>query len=145
MIEALAGYYSWIKAFHVMAIIAWMAGLFYLPRLFVYHADADSEELKETFRVMERRLYRAIMTPAMLAAWAAGLTLVALIGLGHAWLHVKLLMVALLTAYHFLLNHHRLRFANDSETRPARYFRIINEIPTLLMIVIVIMVVVQPF
>ena len=141
----LAEWYFWIKAFHVMAIISWMAGLFYLPRLFVYHADATDETLITTFRVMERRLYRAIMTPAMIAAWSAGLLLIAIIGLDHPWLHVKLLMVALLTACHFLFGYHLKRFARGEETRPARYFRIINEIPTLLMIVIVIMVVVRPF
>ena len=141
----LADWYDWIKAVHVMAVIAWMAGLFYLPRLFVYHADATDETLIATFRVMERRLYRAIMWPAMIASWAAGLALIAIIGLGHGWLHVKLLMVALLTASHFLFGYHLKRFAQGSETRPARYFRIINELPTLLMIVIVIMVIVKPF
>jgi len=141
----LAPWYDWIKAFHVMAIISWMAGLFYLPRLFVYHADARDEALITTFRIMERRLYRAIMWPAMIASWLAGLALIAIIGLAHGWLHAKLLMVALLTAYHFLLGGHLRRFATGSERKNARYFRIINEIPTLLMIVIVILVVVKPF
>ncbi len=141
----LADWYLAIRAFHVMAIIAWMAGLFYLPRLFVYHADAKEEVMRTTFRVMERRLYLAIMTPAMLASWAAGLLLIAIIGLNHGWLHAKLLLVVLITAFHFLLGHHLKRFAADAETRDQRYFRIINEIPTVLMIGIVVLVVVKPF
>ncbi len=141
-------WYLWIKAFHVMAVIAWMAGLFYLPRLFVYHAaarDAGQKALMETFQVMERRLYRAIMNPALMAAWAAGLLLVAIIGLNHPWLHVKLLMVVLLTAFHLLLKRHLKRFAAGEEQAGERYFRLINEVPTVLMIIIVIMVVVKPF
>lgn len=141
----LEDWYLSIKAFHVMAVIAWMAGLFYLPRLFVYHADATDETLIATFRVMERRLYRAIMWPAMVASWVAGLALISIIGLMHGWLHVKILMVVLLTAYHFLLGWHLRRFALGEEDKSSKYFRVINEIPTLLMIVIVIMAVVKPF
>ena len=138
-------WYLAIKAFHVMAVIAWMAGLFYLPRLFVYHADAREEALRATFRVMERRLYRAIMTPAMLASWAAGLALIYIIGLNHGWLHAKLLLVVLMSVFHFLLGRHLKRFAEDAETRDQRYFRVINEIPTLLMVGIVVLVIVKPF
>ena len=141
----LAEWYLWIKAVHVMAVISWMAGLFYLPRLFVYHADAREPALRETFKVMERRLYRAIMWPAMVVSWTVGLLLIGVIGFGGIWLHVKLTMVALLTLYHFLLGRHLARFAGDGETRSSRYFRIINEVPTLLMVVIVIMVIVKPF
>ncbi len=141
----LEDWYLAIKAFHIMAVIAWMAGLFYLPRLFVYHADAGSEELAGTFRIMERRLYRAIMWPAMIAAWAAGLALVYIIGLMHGWLHVKLLMVVLMTAFHFLLGWHLSRFARGEEDKSSKYFRMINEIPTILMVVIVVMAVVKPF
>ncbi len=141
----LAEWYEWIKAVHVMAIISWMAGLFYLPRLFVYHAEATEQMLKETFKVMERRLYRAIMWPAMIVAWAAGLLLIAIIGFDGGWLHVKLMLVVLLTLYHFLLGRHLARFARDGEGRSSRYFRIINEVPTVLMIVIVVMVIVKPF
>ena len=138
-------WYLWIKAFHIMAVISWMAGLFYLPRLFVYHADARDEVLIDTFRVMERRLYRAIMWPAMLASWAAGLTLIAIIGFSQVWLHVKLLLVLLMSAFHFLLGWHLKRFAAGRETKDQKYFRIINEIPTLLMIGIVILAIVKPF
>ena len=145
MLDVLADWYLPIKAFHIMAVIAWMAGLFYLPRLFVYHADAGEASLVATFRIMERRLYRAIMWPAMIAAWAAGLALISIIGLMHGWLHVKILMVVLLTAYHLLLGWHLKRFAEGTETRSSRYFRMINEIPTLLMIIIVTMAVVKPF
>jgi putative membrane protein len=141
----LAEWYLWIKAVHVMAVISWMAGLFYLPRLFVYHADAAEPALRETFRVMERRLYRAIMWPAMVVAWSAGLLLIAIIGFAGGWLHVKLLMVVLLTLFHFLLGWHVARFARDAERHSSRYFRIINEVPTVLMVVIVIMVIVKPF
>jgi len=141
----LAAWYEWIKAVHVMAVISWMAGLFYLPRLFVYHADASEPVLRATFRVMERRLFRAIMWPAMIVAWAAGLLLITIIGFDGVWLHVKLLMVILLTLYHFLLGWHLSRFAQDAETHSSRYFRFINEVPTLLMVVIVVMVIVKPF
>ena len=141
-------WYLWIKAVHVMAVIAWMAGLFYLPRLFVYHAAAredGQDALMKTFTVMERRLYRAIMNPAMMTAWIAGLLLIGIIGLNHPWLHVKLLMVVLMTAFHVLLGRHMRRFATGHEQAGERYFRIINEVPTVLMIIIVIMVVVKPF
>ena len=141
----LTEWYAWIKAVHVMAVIAWMAGLFYLPRLFVYHAGTTEPVLKDTFKVMERRLYRAIMWPAMVVAWGAGLLLIAIIGFQGVWLHVKLMMVILLTLYHFLLGRHLSRFARDGERRSSRYFRVINEVPTLLMIVIVVMVIVKPF
>ena len=141
----LVDWYAWIKAVHVMAVISWMAGLFYLPRLFVYHAEASEPVLKDTFKVMERRLYHAIMWPAMIVAWAAGVMLIAIIGFQGVWLHVKLMMVILLTLYHFLLGRHLSRFAQDAEAHTSRYFRVINEVPTLLMVVIVIMVVVKPF
>ena len=146
MVAWLAEGYAWIKALHVMAVIAWMAGLFYLPRLFVYHARAEtSEEMARTFKVMERRLYRAIMMPAMVLAWVFGLLLIAIIGLDDGWLHAKLSLVLAMTAYHFLLGHHVRRFANDDNDRSERYFRLINEIPTLLMVLIVILVIVKPF
>ena len=146
MSDLLYGFYPWIKAFHVMAVISWMAGLFYLPRLFVYHATVEPGDPRDgTFQVMERRLYRYIMQPAMIAAWGAGLALIAIIGFGHVWLHVKLLAVAALTVFHFRLGWHVRRFVEGANRHDQRHFRIINEIPTLLMIVIVIMVVVQPF
>lgn len=140
---------EWVKAFHVISVIAWMAGMLYLPRLFVYHADAETGSVQsETFKVMERRLFRAITTPAMVAAWIFGLWLIHLYGGGlfaQGWIWLKLALVLVLTGYHGLLARHLRAFAHDANTRPARYFRMINEIPTILMIVIVIAVIVKPF
>jgi putative membrane protein len=144
--------YDWLKAFHVVAVIAWMAGLLYLPRLMVYHADAEpGSHESETFKVMERRLLKAIMTPAMIASWALGLVLVYLGGwlssrwLASGWLHAKLLLVLLLSAFHGLAAGWTRAFAEDRNARPARFYRIMNEVPTLLMIGIVIFVIVKPF
>lgn len=137
----------WLKAFHIMAVIAWMAGLFYLPRLFVYHADAKhGSELSETFKVMERRLLRAIMLPASVAVWISGPLLGWLQGmLMDPWLHAKLVLVGLLTWYHHVLAGYRKDFAADRNVRSARFYRIINEIPTVLMIGIVVLVIIKPF
>jgi putative membrane protein len=140
---------SYIKAFHVIAIIAWMAGLLYLPRLFVYHAGAaKGSELSETFKVMERRLLRFITTPAMIAAWVLGLWL-AFSGLidwrADGWFHAKLALVILLSAFHGLLAKWTKDFADDRNTHSARFYRIANEVPTILMVAIVILVVVRPF
>jgi protoporphyrinogen IX oxidase len=139
--------YDWLKAFHVIAIIAWMAGMLYLPRLFVYHCEAARGSIQsETFKIMERRLLKAIMTPAMIATWVLGLVLVWQGGWWTAgWLHGKLLLVIALSAAHgFLAKSVRL-FAEDRNDRPARFYRIVNEIPTVLMILIVILVIVKPF
>ena len=140
---------AYIKAFHIIAIIAWMAGLLYLPRLFVYHAQSKTgSEQSETFKVMERRLLRYITTPAMLASWVLGLAL-AFSGVidwsKDGWFHAKLFLVLLLSAYHGLLAKWTKDFALDRNTRSARFYRIANEVPTLLMILIVILVVVRPF
>ncbi|MBK1836469.1 protoporphyrinogen oxidase HemJ [Azospirillum sp. YIM B02556] len=141
--------YEWIKALHVISIIAWMAGLLYLPRLFVYHCQAPAgSETSETFKVMERRLLRAIMNPAMIAAYVFGITMIAMnreLFLQGGWLHAKLLFVLLLTASHMMMARWRRDFALDRNTRPQRFYRIANEVPTLLMIGIVIFVVVKPF
>ncbi len=146
MIEFISKIYPWIKSFHVMAVISWMAGLFYLPRLFVYHSsEKDGGECMEKFSIMERRLYKYIMQPAMIASWIAGLLMIAVIGFADVWLHVKLTMVILLTAYHFWLGRMMKRFARGENDKPEKFYRMINEIPTLLMIVIVIMVIVKPF
>ena len=138
----------WLKALHVLSVIAWMAGLLYLPRLFVYHADAEKGSVQsETFKVMERRLYRGITTPAMLATWAFGLAMLALdpaIWWG-LWPWVKAAMVLLLTAIHGFFGRLRRDFADDRNLRPAKFFRAINEIPFVIAIVIVIMVIVKPF
>ncbi len=138
--------YLWIKALHVIAIIAWMAGLFYLPRLFVYHAGVGPGAQSELFKTMERRLLRIIMIPAMLTSWATGLTLAVLGGhLYETWFHSKLLAVALLTAVHFYDGFFVKAFAEDRNLSAPRFFRFYNEVPTLLMIVIVILVIVKPF
>ncbi|ALG71998.1 membrane protein [Azospirillum thiophilum] len=140
--------YEWIKALHVISIIAWMAGLLYLPRLFVYHCDAPAgSDASERFKVMERRLLRAIMNPAMIAAYVFGIAMIVLTPewLKQGWLHAKLLFVLLLTASHMMMARWRRDFAEDRNSRPQRFYRIANEVPTLLMIGIVIFVIVKPF
>lgn len=139
--------YPWLKAFHVVAVIAWMAGIFYLPRLFVYHAgSAIGSEKSETFKVMEQRLLAAIMTPAMIATWILGLSLAAIGDLwSQRWLMAKLGFVVLMTFFHFWLAARARDFLHDRNRLPARTYRIANELPTLLVIAIVILVIVQPF
>jgi putative membrane protein len=140
---------AYIKAFHVIAIIAWMAGVLYLPRLFVYHAGSKrGSGQSETFKVMERRLLRYITTPAMLASWVLGLILAfsgAIDWSRDGWFHAKLVLVIVLSAFFGLLAKWTKDFALDRNTRSPRFYRIANEIPTLLMIGIVILVVVRPF
>ena len=139
----------YVKAFHVISIIAWMAGLLYLPRLFVYHAMSKTgSEQSETFKIMERRLLRYIVTPAMLAAWALGLILAfsGRIDWRHdGWFHAKLLLVILLSGFSGVVAKWTRDFAADRNTRPARFYRVANEVPTVLMILIVILAVVRPF
>ncbi len=137
----------WLKALHIVAVIAWMAGLLYLPRLMVYHAEAKpGSELSETFKIMERRLLRFIMNPAMIVVWITGPLLVWQLGMYlDAWFVVKFTLVALLSGFHHALALWRKDFAEDKNTRDARFFRLVNEVPTLLMIGIVVMVVVKPF
>lgn len=145
----LAALYPWVKALHIVSVIAWMAGLLYLPRLFVYHcAAAAGSAQSETFKLMERRLFRGIMNPAMIAVYLFGVTLVLTPGLvdwSSGWLHAKLVLVAALTIYHHALGRWRKAFAADANSRPARFYRLMNEVPTVLMIAIVILVVVKPF
>lgn len=141
--------YPWLKALHLIGVIAWMAGLLYLPRLFVYHCDAaPGTERSETFKVMERRLLRAIMNPAMIAVFVfGGLLLVTPQGVdwGSGWIYVKLALIAALTLFHQLAARWRKDFEADRNTRPAGFYRIANEVPTGLMIGIVILAVVKPF
>jgi putative membrane protein len=139
--------YLWLKAAHVIAVIAWMAGMLYLPRLFVYHAGvAPGSPQSETFKVMERRLLRAIINPAMIATWLLGLWLVWEGGFARSgWLHAKVALVLVLAALHGLFARWVKDFAADRNTRSAKFYRIINEIPTLIMIVVVILVIVKPF
>ena len=146
MSEFVQHWYAWIKALHVISVIAWMAGMLYLPRLFVYHADAaPGSELSETLKVMERRLLRGIMNPAFVAVWIFGGLLLFVQDWHQHWLHVKLTMVVMLSALHHLLALWRKEFAADRNRRPARFYRVANEVPTVLLIVIVIMVIVRPF
>lgn len=141
-----------LKSLHIIAVIAWMAGLLYLPRLFVYHADAEvGSDKSETFKVMERRLYRAIINPAMIVTWIAGLGMVVyweMNGITTArefWFVAKFVLVIAMSGVTGMQSRHLKTFAIDSNTKPARYFRIFNEVPTVLMILIVILVVVKPF
>ena len=139
--------YLWIKAFHVVAVIAWMAGMLYLPRLFVYHCEAPKgSPQSETFKVMERRLLKAIINPAMIVTWVLGLIL-AWQGdwFSFGWLHAKLALVLGLSALHGFFARWVRVFAEDRNTRPAKFYRIVNEVPTVLMIGIVILVIVKPF
>jgi protoporphyrinogen IX oxidase len=137
----------WIKALHIIAVIAWMAGMLYLPRLFVYHANAPIGSVQsETFKTMERRLLRAIMMPAMIVVWLTGLSLAWRSDFFAApWLHAKLALVLAMSAFHGYLVGLARKFAADQNTKRARFYRFINEIPTLLMALIVILVVVKPF
>ena len=141
------GFYLWAKAIHVIAVISWMAGMLYLPRLFVYHVAAEKGSTQsETFKVMERRLLRAIINPAMTVAWVFGLWL-AWKGFGFAggWLHAKLAAVLIMSGVHGYLSAAVRKFAEDRNEKTARHWRIVNEIPTLLMIAIVVLVIVKPF
>ena len=139
--------YEWLKAFHVIAVIAWMAGMLYLPRLFVYHCEADpGSRQSETFKAMERRLLKAIINPAMIATWVLGLWLAWSGGwLGAPWFHVKLALVLAMSAVHGLLARYVKDFAADRNRRTQKFYRIINEVPTVLMILIVIVVTVKRF
>ncbi len=137
----------WLKAFHIMAVVAWFAGLFYLPRLFVYHADAKpGSELSETLKVMEYRLLTAIMTPAMVAVWVLGLTLAYWQGaFSDGWLHAKLALVFLLSGFQGALSRWTKDFAADRNSRSAKFYRVANEVPTVFLILIVLLVVLKPF
>ena len=144
-------WYLWTKALHVVAVISWMAGMLYLPRLFVYHVESVAGSVQsETFKTMERKLLRFIMTPAMIVTWITGLTLVyQLFGdggfKGAGWLHGKLLLVLLMSGAHEFFAGAVRRFAEDRNRRGGRYYRLMNEVPTLLLIGIVILVIVKPF
>jgi len=149
MLEMLNPYYLWIKAFHIIAVIAWMAGMLYLPRLYVYHAEvAPGSPESAKFKVMERRLLKAIVNPAMGATWVLGLTLAltpASGGLAQGWLHAKLALVLGLSALHGVFARWQREFANDRNRHTQRFYRTWNEVPALLMVGIVILVVVKPF
>ena len=145
----LADAYPWVKALHIIAVIAWMAGLLYLPRLYVYHAAAPAgSNQAATFEIMERRLLRGIMLPAVLMTYAFGLLLAAIPGVvdwRQGWIWAKLGLVLLLTLFHLLLEYWRRDFADGRFSHSARFYRIANELPTLAMIAIILLVVVKPF
>lgn len=137
--------YETVLVLHLFAMTAWMAGMFYLPRLFVYHADAPAGgEASETFKVMEMKLLKYIMTPAMIATWVFGIWLIFLVGHGF-WLVIKIICVLAMSGIHGYLAKVRKDFAADQEAHSGRYFRILNEIPTLLFLIILVMVVAKPF
>ena len=142
-----SGLYPWLKAVHVIAIIAWMAGMLYLPRLFVYHCDAErGSKQSETFKVMERRLLTIIMNPAMVVAWVLGLWLAWDGGLfGWRWLEFKIVLVLIMSGVHGFFVCCVREFAADQNQRPQKFYRLINELPTILMIGIVLLAVVKPF
>src|SRR5579883_3114069 len=141
--------YPWIKAFHVIAMVAWMAGMFYLPRLYVYHCDTRPGSAEsERFKVMERRLLKQIINPAMIATFFFGILLVLTPGVidwSWGWWHVKLAAVLALSAFHGMCVRWRRDFLEDRNTRSPRFYRVANEVPTLLLLVIVVMVIVRPF
>ena len=139
--------YLWVKALHVIAVISWMAGMLYMPRLFVYHCDAPvGSKQSETFKIMERRLYKAIMNPAMMVAWVVGLYIAWEQNyFADGWFHAKLAAVVLMTVIHVMLGRYVRAFAADQNRHTHKFYRVINEIPTLLMIGAVIFVVVKPF
>ncbi len=135
------------KSLHLIAIISWMAGLLYLPRIFVYHSETDKNEVKEIFKIMERRLFLYIMTPAMIVSWLFGFLLLHSIGiqsLKEIWMISKLILVLSLTFYHFFLFNCLRNFAMNNNEYSSRFFRIINEVPTILLIVIIFLVVFKP-
>lgn len=144
-----AGVYHWLKALHLIAVISWMAGMLYLPRLFVYHSTVlPGSEASELFKIMERKLMRIIINPAMIATWILGLWLAFKIN-GFApengqWLHAKLLLVLLMQVAHAMMSRYRKAFARDERPKSERYFRLFNEVPAVLMVAIVLMVVLKP-
>ena len=134
-----------LKTIHIFSVIAWMAGLLYLPRIFVYHADEDiKNETSETFKIMEKKLFNIIMMPAFIVTWISGLSMVHYIGF-DTWLVMKIFFVVLLTIYHFICRKWLLDFADDNNKIKSKFFRITNEIPAFILILIIILVVFKPF
>ena len=141
-------YYLLFKSLHLISVISWMAGLLYLPRIFVYHAEnSDDRKISDVFKIMEKKLYYYIMTPAMILSWIFGLLLIHSIGfqqLGQTWMVLKIIFVILLTLYHFYLGKTLNRFKFDQNTHSHKFYRLINEIPTILLILIVFVVIFKP-
>ena len=139
--------YLLFKSLHLIAVISWMAGLLYLPRIFVYHSDASHESQKNVFKVMERKLYNYIMMPAMLLSWLFGILLIHSLGFAvffELWMQIKIILVTLLTLYHFMLGKYLSDFATDSNQKSSKFYRIINEAPTIILIVVVFVVIFKP-
>jgi len=139
--------YLLFKSLHLIAVISWMAGLLYLPRIFVYHSEASHESQRDVFKVMERKLYNYIMMPAMLLSWLFGVLLMHSLGIGiflELWMQIKIILVTLLTIYHFLLGKYLNDFAINDNQKSSKFFRIINEVPTIILIVVVFVVVFKP-
>jgi putative membrane protein len=146
--DFLAGYYVWIKALHIISVIFWMAGMAYLPRLFVYHAEAaPGSDKSETFKIMERRLLRGIVNPAMIATFVFGIAMLAANPdlLAQGWMHAKLVLILVMTGLHGMFSRWRKEFERDENRRDARFYRIVNEAPPLLVIFIVLLAVAKPF
>tara|TARA_Y200000002_G_scaffold296348_1_gene250854 strand:+ start:564 stop:998 length:435 start_codon:yes stop_codon:yes gene_type:complete len=139
--------YLLFKSLHLVAVISWMAGLLYLPRIFVYHSEATHESQKSVFKTMERKLYNYIMMPAMLLSWLFGVLLIHSLGfnvLVELWMQIKTISVIILTYYHFLLGKYLKDFALNDNKKPSKFYRIINEVPTIILIVVVFVVVFKP-
>ena len=139
--------YLFFKSLHLVAVISWMAGLLYLPRIFVYHAEADHESQKKVFKIMERKLYNYIMMPAMLLSWLFGILLIHSLGFSiflELWMKVKIISVIILTYYHFTLGKFLNDFAINSNKRSSKFFRVFNEIPTIILIVVIFVVIFKP-
>ena len=139
--------YLLFKSLHLIAVISWMAGLLYLPRIFVYHSEASHETQKDVFKTMERKLYNYIMMPAMLLSWLFGVLLIHSLGFtvfAELWMQIKTVLVIILTFYHFLLGKYLNDFAIDSSKKTSKFFRIMNEVPTIILIVVVFVVVFKP-
>jgi protoporphyrinogen IX oxidase len=140
-------FYLLLKSLHLIAVISWMAGLLYLPRIFVYHSEASHDSQKEVFKTMEKKLYNYIMMPAMLSSWLFGALLVHSLGFNifyELWMQIKIISVLILTYYHFTLGRYLQEFATDNNRKSSKYYRIINEVPTIILIVVVFVVVFKP-
>ncbi len=140
-------FYLLFKSLHLIAIISWMAGLLYLPRIFVYHAESNEESQKKVFKIMEKKLYNYIMMPAMLASWLFGVLLIHTLGFSvfaELWMQIKVFSVVVLTFYHFSLGKYLNDFSTDNNQKSSKFFRIYNEIPTLILIIVIFVVVFKP-
>ena len=139
--------YLLFKSLHLIAVISWMAGLLYLPRIFVYHSEATHDAQKQVFQIMERKLYNYIMMPAMLLSWLFGILLIHSLGFSvffELWMQIKIILVTILTYYHFMLGRYLRDFALNNNSKSSRYYRIINEVPTIILIVVVFVVIFKP-